>query len=374
MPETGQIAVFTGPGRPFEIREFEVPEPEPGCVLVKVTTANICGSDLHYVRGYLDKSGGDPLPFARTLGHEMTGTVARLGDGVTADYAGKSLAVGDQIVYRYFNPCGKCRCCQRQSTPRCPYALPRWFDSPDKFPHFHGAFCQYFYLSPGQTIFKVTADISEDLLAPANCALSQVIYGFRKAKPTPDDHVVIQGAGGLGLNAIAVAKELGVRQIIVADAIDERLELAKAFGADELIDLKAYPDAKDRAKRVRTLTDGWGADIVMEVAGHPDAFPEGLDMLGNGGTYVVIGTICRGRTCTADPGVLVQGGKTVLGVMWYDPSALSEAIDLLGRCGKKYPFDKVLSHHYPLSAINEAIAEQDAGRIQRTALRPWDDA
>jgi len=373
MPETGQIAVFTGPERPFEIREFPVPVPEPGCVVVKLSTANICGSDLHYFHGYLDKSAGDSPPFSRTLGHEMTGRVHSFGEGVTADSAGKPLAAGDRVVYRYFNPCGKCRCCVRQSTTRCPYAMPRWNDPPEKFPHFHGAYGQYFYLAPGQTIFKIAESIDEDLASPANCALSQVVYGFRRANPTPDDHVVIQGAGGLGLNAIAVAKDFGVRQVIVVDALDSRLELARAFGADELIDMKQYPDAAARAKRVRELTDDWGADIAMEVTGHADAVPEGILMLGQGGTQVVIGTICRGKTCTADPAELVQGGKTSLGIMWYDPPALLEAVDLLERAGETFPFNKILSHHYPLSAINEAMAEQDAGKIQRTALKPWDD-
>ena len=110
----------------------------------------------------------------------------------------------------------------------------------------------------------------------------------------------------------------------------------------------------------------------MEVTGIPAAVAEGLDMLGQGGTHIVIGTICKGRTCTYDPGVLVQGGKTVLGIMWYEPADLLEAIGLLARAGSKYPFDKVLSHSFPLAGINEAFAEQDAGRIQRTALRPWD--
>ena len=95
MAETGLAVSFTGVRRPFELREFPVPEPAPGAVLVKVLMANVCGSDMHIWRGEYDVSRGEPEPYSRAIGHEMTGTVHRLGDGVTADSAGRPLAVGE---------------------------------------------------------------------------------------------------------------------------------------------------------------------------------------------------------------------------------------------------------------------------------------
>ena len=369
MPDTAVVAAMTGPRQPFVLKEFPVPEPEPGAILVKVTVANVCGSDLHLWRGeYKPSDTGKPT--LRSAGHEMTGTVAKLGDGAKADSAGQPLAVGDRIVYRYFYPCQRCRACLRRKTPKCPNAL-RYRYPPDVWPHFNAAYGQYYYLQPGHTVFKVPSNVSDEQASPANCALSQVIYGLEKAGAGVGDHVVVQGAGGLGINAIAVAREMGVEQIIVIDGIDERLQLAKEFGADQAIDLRSYPKPEDRIRRVKELTAGWGADIVLELAGHARVVPEGLQMLGHGGVYVEIGNICQEITCTYDPSWIVLTGKTILGIMWYEAESLHKAMRFLASNQERYPFGKLLSHHYPLREINTAFAEQDAGKVHRAALLPW---
>ena len=370
MPETGLIAAFTGVRRPFELREYPVPEPRAGAALVKVELANICGSDMHIWRGEYKISRSLKEPYLVSMGHEMLGTIAALGEGLDTDSAGKPLAVGDRVVYRYFYPCGRCRACLRGTTPRCPKAL-RHRHPPDVWPHFNGAYGQYFYLQPDHTVFKVPDSVSADLAAPANCALAQVIYALEQAAAGLDDHIVIQGAGGLGINAIAVAKQMGAARVIVIDGIDERLELAREFGADVIIDLREFPSPKDRIARVKQLTDGWGADIVVEVAGTPKAIPEGLAMLGSGGTYLEIGNINQELTCEIDPSVLVHGGKKLLGIMWYEAESLKKAIDLLATCQHKYPFHKVISHKYPLREVTAAFQEQDTGHVRRTALLPW---
>jgi threonine dehydrogenase-like Zn-dependent dehydrogenase len=369
MSDTALVAAMTGPREPFVLKEFPVPDPQPGAVLVKVTLANVCGSDLHLWRGDYKPSDTGSVRF-RSVGHEMTGTVAKLGEGVSADSAGQPLQVGDRVVYRYFYPCGQCRACLRRKTPRCPHAM-RHRHPPDVWPHFNAAYGQYYYLHPGHTLFKVPANVTDDMAGPANCALSQVIYGLERAGAGIGDHVVIQGAGGLGINAIAVAKEMGVEQVIVIDGLDDRLRLAKEFGADTLIDLREYPTPDDRVKRVKALTGGWGADVVVEVVGRASAVPEGLLMLGNGGTYVEIGNICQGPTCTFDPSVIVLAGKTILGLMWYEAESLAKALRFLSTKQDRYPFRKILSHKYALTDINTAFKEQDAGRVHRSALLPW---
>ncbi len=119
MADTARMAVFHGAGKPFEIREYPVPDPEPGAILVKVAMANVCGSDLHYWRGELDYvKMGRPLPL--NTGHEHVGRVAKLGAGVTTDSAGRPLAVGDRVAYRFFFPCGRCRMCLKGKTKSCP--------------------------------------------------------------------------------------------------------------------------------------------------------------------------------------------------------------------------------------------------------------
>jgi threonine dehydrogenase-like Zn-dependent dehydrogenase len=370
MTATGLAVSFTGVRRPFVLKEFPVPEPAPGAVLVKIIMANVCGSDLHIWRGEYDLSRGEPEPYSRAIGHEMTGSVYKLGEGVTTDSAGIPLAVGDRVVYRYFMPCGNCRACLRHSTPRCLRGL-RHRHPPEVFPHFNAAYGQFFYLPSGCTIYKVPDSVSDDMAGPANCALAQVIYGLEIAGTRLGDHVVVQGCGGLGINAIAVAREMGAQKVIAIDAIDDRLQLARDFGADDVIDLRSYATSEDRVKRVKELTDGWGADIVVEVAGHPRVVNEGIAMLGQGGKYVEIGNINQRLTFEFDPSTIVHGGKTILGVMWYEPDSLLKALNLLASRQDRYPFHRVLSHKYPLTAINEAFQDQDNGKVHRAALLPW---
>ena len=109
----------------------------------------------------------------------------------------------------------------------------------------------------------------------------------------------------------------------------------------------------------------------MEVAGHPRVVPEGIAMLGQGGTYVEIGNINQKLSFDFDPSTLVHGGKSIVGIMWYEADSLLRALDLLSKRQDKYPFQRVLSHKYPLTAINDAFREQDSGRVHRAALLPW---
>ncbi len=373
MAETGIVAVFTGARKPFELREFPVPDPEPGAILVRVTLANVCGSDLHAWRGEYDVSRGQTEPYCLSLGHEMTGEIAKLGDGVTCDYTGQPLGVGDRVVYQYFCPCGKCRGCQRGTTPRCVEGM-RYRFPPNEYPHFNAAYGQYYYLRTGQAVFKVPDNVPDGLAGPANCALSQVIDGLEHGQVGVGDHLVIQGAGGLGINAIAVAKERGVSNIIVIDGVESRLELASEFGADATIDLNEFKTSDERIQRVKKLTDGHGADAVMELVGSAAVVSEGIEMVANGGKYLEIGNINQRQRVEISPASLVHGGKQFLGLMWYKPESLQRALTLLSTRADRYPFHKILSHSYPLAAIDQAFQDQDCGAVQRAALLPWEAA
>jgi len=177
MPDKAQLAVFHGTGTPFEIREYPVPEPEPGALLVKIALANVCGSDMHYWRGEQDyKKMGRPLPL--NTGHEHVGTVAKLGPGVTADSAGQPLKVGDRVLYRYFFPCGRCKACLRRQFKSCPVRQANWLVSCEVWPHFQGGFGQYFYLRPNHAVFKLGDEITDEMAAGINCAYTQVYAGL----------------------------------------------------------------------------------------------------------------------------------------------------------------------------------------------------
>ena len=367
MTETGRVAAFYGTGKPMELKEYPVPEPEPGAIVLKTTVANVCGSDLHQWRGEFDVSRfGRPYP--QILGHEMTGTVHRLGAGVGRDTAGQPLAVGDRVVFRYFYPCGACRACLKRVSRACPNARTYLTNSCDVAPHFYGAFGEYYYVRPGAALFKVPEGLADTTVAGVNCALSQVVGGLQLGRLVMGEQVVIQGAGGLGVYATAVAKEMGAGRVIVIDGIPERLELARAFGADETIDLREIPDSAQRVERVRELTDGWGADVVAELVGHPRVVNEGLQMLGRTGRYLEIGNINPGLEFSLDPSQLIFKNITVYGMVYYEAEHLQQGLDLLSRTRDRYPWHQVVSHTFLFDQINEAFAAADRGEVTRAAI------
>ena len=238
---------------------------------------------------------------------------------------------------------------------------------PEEPPHFFGAFATHHLVPPGQAVFKVPPEVPDANAAAANCALAEVIQGLREIRVHPRDTVVIQGAGGLGAYATAVAKERGAHQVIVVDGLDDRLELARAMGADATIDLREHSTAEARVAQVRNLTNGWGADVVCELVGFSQVIPEGLRMLAVGGRYLEIGTFYPGSSIDLDPGRLVAANHRIEAVMLYDAASLAGAVDFLARNTGRLPLDQVLVD-YPLDQINEAFIDQLSSRSTRASI------
>ncbi len=356
MAETGRAAVFTTVGEPMEIREFPVADPPPGHTLIKLSLSNVCGSDLHIWRGEVPPLGSGAISVI--LGHEMTGRIHKLGEGVTEDALGRPLQEGDRVVYTYYNSCGHCLACLRARENECMRSLASVFSPADRPPHFFGGFADYYYAGPRQKLLKVPDDLPDEAVAGLNCALSQVIYGLLQADLRFGETVVIQGAGGLGLYATAVAREMGASTVIVIDGVDERLAMAKQMGADHVIDFRELDSGKARASQVQALTEGWGADLVVEVVGRPDVMPEGVRMLGRGARYLTLGNITAKATYKEDPSILVGGNRSIVGVSLYPAIILKYALDFLQRTKDKYPLTDV-SVKYPLEQINEAFHDAD---------------
>src|SRR5256712_5158412 len=250
MPPTGKAAVFHGPGRPFEIRELPLPEVEPDAVLIRISLANVCGSDLHFWRG------DAPLRLPEDgwiYGHEMTGRVARLGARVKTDSLGRPLKEGDRVAYTYFYPCGRCHACLNNEPAACPAKIERPL-GPSQFPHFHGAFAEYYYLRARGALFLVPDTLPAELGAPGNCAPSQLIFRLHKAGLAFGGSVVIQGAGGLGIQAAAGARDMGAATVVVVDRLPGRLGPARAVGADPTIHLDEGPDRQEPRALLRRGT------------------------------------------------------------------------------------------------------------------------
>ncbi len=360
MQDRPVIAVMVEPGKPLELVEVPYVEPGPGELLVEVIQANICGSDLHLWRGEM----AEGFPRDCVLGHEMAGRIVDVGEGASRDSAGQPLSVGDAIAYRYYEPCGHCRSCARGLYHHCPVSLASVLRPASKAPRLVGAFATHYLVTAGRSRFKLPPACTPEVAAGANCALSQVIQGFHEVGLRSDETVIVQGCGGLGLYAIAVAKSWGAPNVIAIDRIQSRLELARAFGADSVIDAGSVEDPRARTKQVMELTFGWGGDVVVEVVGRAAVIPEGIRMLARGGRYLELGSIVPRDTVSIDASILVGYNRSIVGVSLYQDRSLMEALDFLA--GTDAPVKTLVGQTYPLEQVNEALQAADA--LQREGV------
>ena len=374
MARTGRAAVFHGPGQPFEIRELALPELEPGAVLVRVSLANVCGSDLHFWRG--DAPLALP-PDGWIFGHEMTGRVAALGAGVTTDSLGQPLREGDRVAYCYFYPCGRCYVCLHGQRAACPHKIGR-ATGPGEFPHWVGAFAEYYYVRPGGFVFRVPDDLPDALVSPVNCALSQVLFGLTRAGLAFGESVLIQGAGGLGIQAVAVARDMGAGTVIVVD------QLRRAARARPGVRRRPHAQPRrgpgpPRPRQAGARLDRLGAAPISRATSSASrrSCRKASRCCATAGRYLEIGCISRGRTVEFDPSSLVWGSKTIIGVVMYDPWVIPRALEFLQRSWDRYPFDRLVSHTYPLDRIDDAFRDAEwynreavPSRLTRAALAP----
>ena len=359
----GRVVICKEYSKPFEIEEFEVPDPEPGAVLLRMTQAGICGSDLPTWRG--DQVNVPLPPTGRVMGHEGTGVVDKLGSGVTTDTVGVPIEDGDRIVYSAVFPCYHCHMCLKNNTNWC---VNRGYAAGGVYPYFTGTYADFLYLPPRHPFFRVPDELPDYLLGPVNCAMGTVTTGLMRAGAKEGDYVVIQGAGGLGLHAIAMAKDMGSDRVIVLDRLQNRLKLAEEFGADYTINIEEFNTAETRLERVKELTNGRGADVVMELVGRAELLAEGIDMLSNGGTFVEIGDIVRGREVSIDPSKLLAG-KSIVGSLMYRPELLPTLLNFLVRTQHRLPFHKIVSHKFPLAEVNEAFPQAEWNSRQTDITR-----
>lgn len=357
-------AVFTEVGKPLEIRSFDLPERlEPRAALCRVRVSTICGSDLHTIFG----RRREPAPLI--LGHEIVGEVVALGSGLDRDGFGDPLRVGDRVSWSIMASCGKCVYCDLELPQKCVKLRKYGHTCCSEPPHLSGGYAEHIYLFPGSAIFRIPDGLTDEVAAPANCALATVVNAVKTIGLRRGEKVLIQGAGLLGLNLVALCREIGAEEIFVTDVSPQRLELARRFGAD------ACWNASDAgtipiAERVRDHTKGLGADVAIEVCGAPEAIGDGAASLRIGGRYLVAGLVAPGSDLRLDGNLLTRKCLTLKGIHNYHPRHLATAIEFLERHAAQYPFAELVGASFPLAQINEAVAAAASGRFVRVAVKP----
>jgi len=362
--QTSRAAVMAEAKKDLEIREYPLPEPEKGGILVKILCCTICRSDLH---SWL---GRRKAPTPIILGHEIVGEIVQLGKGATHDSGDRPLKVGDRVTWTIMDNCGKCYYCREKGLMmKCLHLKKYGHDRCDVPPHLMGGFAEYCYILPGTCVIKVPDNLTNEEVAPANCALATVVAGWEAAEVKPFENVLIQGGGALGIYAAALAKHFGCNRIIVTDILDHRLEFIKQFGATDIINTKNMKD-EEIVQTVLNLTNGYGVDVAMEVAGVPGLIPLGLKGLRKGGRLVVHGTSFAGANFTYDASDIVWRWLTIRGVHNYDVRHLQWGVDFLSQAKGGFPFHKLVTHRFSLDEINKAMNMAEANEGIRVAVLP----
>lgn len=361
MTETGDVAFLNAP-KDVIFREYTLPTPATGALLCEVEQANICGSELHIW------AGEHPLITDGVLGHEAVCRVTETG-GPVKDSSGVQIQSGDLVVPAYFATCGECDQCGQGRFELCDNAYKYWSRHPDEWPHFHGVFSTHYYIHPDQFVYKLPEGLPTQIAASANCALSQVIHGLRQIRLRNGETVVVQGAGGLGINALAVIAETGGTSIII-DGVEDRLDRARKFGADHVINIEDVDSVAERVAIVEDLTGGVGADVAVEVTGVTEAIDEGLRHLRKGGRYLVMGNIIPGKEARFDPGRAVRKSVSIVTAMRYPPWILRDALKFLNEHGNKYPFKDLIDATYELNDVQTALADSLNRDVGRACFQP----
>lgn len=344
-----------------ELREFPLPEPAPGEIVVRMVRANICGSELHIWRGHHPQ-----ITFGCVMGHEGLGRIERLGNGVDRDFAGEPLAEGDRVAMTYFQVCRRCPECQRGDFNLCRNAYEFWRKPSDEAPHLHGTMGTHYYVHRDQYVYKVPDAVPDKAAASANCALSQMTYGVDISELTEGETILFLGAGGLGVTGCALAKERGAR-VLVTDVQASRTELARRFGADEAIDVSELGTEEERQEAIRAAAGGELPDVVIDVTGVPVAFAEGVRAVRPGGRFISIGNISPGKFVDFDPGLFTRSGVSVHAAIRYRPWYLGRALRFVSD-HPQYPWDDLLDADYSLEEVDRALRDSADRKITRASL------
>lgn len=355
-------AVFADVGKPLEIRQFGLPDTlEPRAALCKIKMSTICGSDLHTISG----RRVEPAPLI--LGHEIIGEIVALGSGLELDGFGDKLQIGDRVSWSIMASCGECFYCRLDLPQKCEKLRKYGHTCCNETPHLTGGYAEYIYLFPGTAIYKIPASISDEIATPANCALSTVINAVETIGLNKGEAVLIQGAGLLGLNLVALAVEAGAKKIFVTDVLQSRLDLAARFGADLCINVKDL-SCEEIVSQIHDHTGGYGVDVAFEICGVKAAVSQAMESLRIGGRYLLAGLVTPGSDLGIDGNQLTRKYLTVKGIHNYNPKHLGMALKFLEKYSQKYPYNELVGKIFSLSMINEAVELASTGKYIRIGV------
>ncbi len=359
MTESVPGVIARGKGAPVEVATILVPEPGPGEALVRIQACGVCHTDLHYREGGI---GGD---FPYFLGHEAAGVVEAVGDDVT------DVAPGDFVILNWRAVCGQCRACRRGrpwycfSTHNAKQKMTLADGTPLSPALGIGAFAGKTLVASGQCT-KVNPAARPEVAGLLGCG---VMAGLGAALNTGQvgrgDSVAVIGCGGVGDAAVMGARLAGATRIIAVDVDNRKLEWARELGATDVVNSRAG----DPVERIRELTGGFGADVVIEAVGRPETYQQAFYARDLAGTVVLVGVPTPEMPLDL-PLLDVFGRGGALKSSWYGDCLPSRdfpmIIDL--HLGGRLPLEKFVSETISLEDVEKAFGKMERGEVLRSVV------
>jgi len=341
---------FYAPGK-IKLEDVDIPKIGPGDILVKVKAALTCGTDVK-----MYKRGHPKVKPPMILGHEFAGIVAETGEE-----ADNQFRVGDKVAVANSAPCNSCFFCKIGKHNLCERLLETLIGfSVD------GAFAEYIRV-PAPIVRQNTYRISDDipfeeaaLLEPLACAIN----GNDTANIKLGDVVVIIGSGPIGLIHLQLAKIKGSSKVIVTDLREERLKIAAMLGADVVIDASK----EDQLCRVKELTGGLGADVVIEAVGLPQTWELAVKMTRKAGTTLFFGGCPPGAKITLDTERIHYEDLTLKGIFHHTPLSVLKAYRLIS--SGKFDGKPLITDRMSLSELEKALQKMGRGECIKVAIMP----
>ena len=329
-------------GRPLRASTRPIPDPGPGEVRVRVAACGVCGSDV-----FLQDGGFRDSPVPIVPGHEAAGVIDALGPDV------RDLTVGTMVALYYISTPPGDRWAEAGVPNRSPAVVRMGVDV-------DGAFAEY-VVRPRESLIIPTRPLPASELAVLTDAVATPLHALKRvAQVRPGETAVIIGIGGIGSNAVQLAKALGATVIAISRST-HKLELASLLGSDYVVST-----ADDVVEEVRRLTGGTGGDVVLQCAGSASAYELALDLAAPGGRVVLVGS--SGKPFRVYPMQVIWGELVLLGSRGFVPLDIEDAIAL--RLDGKVSLDHLLTAIRPLQEAQAALEDLRAGRVLRTVLIP----
>ena len=363
MPQTVRGVVALSKGADVEVVDIVVPDPGPGEAVVAISSCGVCHTDLHYREGGIN----DEFPFL--LGHEAAGVVEAVGEGVT------EVAPGDFVVLNWRAVCGQCRACLKgkpwycfntaNATQKMTLASGDLAGTPLSPALGIGAFIEKTLVAAGQCT-KVDPEADAAAVGLLGCG---VMAGFGAAVNTGGvqrgDSIAVIGCGGVGNAAIAGARTVGATTIIAVDVDDAKLATATTFGATHTVNGKD----EDVVERIRELTGGFGADVVVEAVGRPETYEQAFYARDLAGTVVLVGVPTPDKQVTL-PMIEIFGRGGALKSSWYGDCLPSRDFPMLVDLYRqgRFDLDSFVSERIALDEVESAFDKMERGEVLRSVV------